>query len=122
MKQKQKRGQLSQALWWLMWLSWFGLLVHQAADVERFAGTWALTGLRCLPLLCFLWAVTRDSLKLFIWFDLILLFYFISAVEAVFAYQADGLSVAGLMLVVTLFISCMLYIRYRGRETRLAAG
>jgi hypothetical protein len=77
MKQKQKRGQLSQALWWLMWLSWFGLLVHQAADVERFAGTWALTGLRCLPLLCFLWAATRDSLKLFIWFDLILLFYFI---------------------------------------------
>jgi uncharacterized membrane protein len=66
--------------------------------------------------------VTRDSLKLFIWFDLILLFYFISAVEAVFAYQADGLSVAGLALVVTLFISCMLYIRYRGRETRLAAG
>ena len=121
MKQKQKRGQLSQALWWLMWLSWFWLLVHQAADVERFAGTWALTGLRCLPLLCFLWAATRDSLKLFIWFDLILLFYFIPAVEAVFAHQADGLSVAGLTLVVTLFISCMLYIRYRGRETRLAA-
>ena len=122
MKQKQKRGQLSQALWWLMWLSWFGLLVQQAADVERFAGTLALTGLRFLPLLCFLLAATRDSLKLFIWFDLILLFYFISAVEAVFAYQADGLSVAGLTLVVTLFISCMLYIRYRGRETHLAAG
>ena len=63
MKQKQKRGQLSQALWWLMWVSWFGLLVQQAADVERFAGTWALTGLRCLPLLCFLWAAKRDSLK-----------------------------------------------------------
>ena len=121
MKQKQKRGQLSQALWWLMWVSWFGLLVQQAADVERFAGTWALTGLRCLPLLCFLWAAKRDSLKLFIWFDLILLFYCISAVEAVFAYQADGLSVAGLTLVVTSFVSCMLYIRYRGRETRLAA-
>ena len=122
MKQKQKRGQLSQALWWLMWLSWLGLLVQQAADVERFAGTWALTGLRCLPLLCFLWAATRDSLKLFIWFDLILLFYFISAVEAVFAYQADGLSVTGLTLVVTLFVSCMLYIRYRSREIRPAAG
>ena len=122
MKQKQKRGQLSQALWWLMWLSWFGLVVQQAADVERFAGTWALTGLRSLPLLCFVWAATRDSLKLFIWFDLILLFYFISAVEAVFAYQADGLSVAGLTLVVTLFVSCMLYIRYRSREIRPAAG
>ena len=64
---------------------------------------------------------TRFSQAVY-WFDLILLFYFISAVEAVFAYQADGLSVAGLTLVVTLFISCMLYIRYRGRETRLAAG
>jgi uncharacterized membrane protein len=50
------------------------------------------------------------------------LFYFISAVEAVFAYQADGLSVAGLTLVVTLFVSCMLYIRYRSREVRPAAG
>ena len=122
MKQKQQRGQLSRALWCLMWLSWFGLLMQQAADVERFAGTWALTGLRCLPLLCFLWAATLDSLKLFIWFDLILLFYFISAVEAVFAYQADGLSVAGLTLVVTLFVSRMLYIRYRSREIRPAAG
>ena len=121
MKQKQQRGQLSRALWCLMWLSWFGLLMQQAADVERFAGTWALTGLRCLPLLCFLWAATLDSLKLFIWFDLILLFYFISAVEAVFAYQAGGLSVAGLTLVVTLFVSCMLYIRYRSREIRPAA-
>ena len=96
--------------------------MQQAADVERFAGTWALIGLRCLPLLCFLWAATLDSPKLFIWFDLILLFYFISAVEAVFAYQADGLSVAGLTLVVTLFVSCMLYIRYRSREIRPAAG
>jgi uncharacterized membrane protein len=122
MKQKQQRGQLSRALWCFMWLSWFGLLMQQAADVERFAGTWALTGLRCLPLLCFLWAAALDSLKLFIWFDLILLFYFISAVEAVFAYQADGLSVAGLTLVVTLFVSCMLYIRYRSREIRPAAG
>ena len=121
MKQKQQRGQLSRALWCLMWLSLFGLLMQQAADVERFAGTWALTGLRCLPLLCFLWAATLDSLKHFIWFDLILLFYFISAVEAVFAYQADGLSVAGLTLVVTLFVSCMLYIRYRSPEIRPAA-
>ncbi len=120
MKQKQKRGHLSQVLWWLMWLSWFGLLVQQAADIERFAGTWALTGLKCLPLLCFLWAAIRDSPKLFIWFDLLLLFYFISAVMAVFAHQADGLSIAGLTLVVMLFVSCMLYIRFRSRETRLA--
>ena len=42
----------------------------------------------------------------------------LSAVEAAFAYQADVLSIAGLLLVVINFTACMLYIRYRGRELR----
>ena len=105
-----------------MWVTWLGLLVQQAADVERFAGTWALVGLRCLPLLIFVWFSLRDSLRLLIWYELVLLFYFISAVEAAFAYQADTLSVTGLALVVIQFTVCMLYIRYRGRELRPAAS
>ena len=75
-----------------MGLTWLGFVVQQAADVERFSGTWLLSGLRGAPLLFFLWAAFTDSMRLFIWFELVLLFYFISAVEAAFAYQGDVLS------------------------------
>ena len=116
--QTEPRGRLTSALWILMWLTWLGFMAQQAADVERFSGTWLLIGLRGAPLVFFLWAVLTDSMRLFIWFELVLLFYFISAVEAAFAYQADLLSIAGLALVVINFTACMLYIRYRGRELR----
>ena len=121
MKQRVQRGALTGPMWWVMWGTWLGLLVQQAADVERFAGAWALVGLRCLPLLLYVWFALRDSLRLLIWYELVLLFYFISAVEAAFAYEADTLSVAGLALVVIQFTVCMLYIRYRGREVRAAS-
>jgi uncharacterized membrane protein len=116
--QTAPRGRLTLSLWSLMWLTWLGFVAQQAADVERFSGTWLLSGLRSAPLLFFLWAAFTDSMRLFIWFELVLLFYFISAVEAAFAYQADVLSIAGLALVVINFTACMLYIRYRGRELR----
>ena len=116
--QTASRGRLTSALWILMWLTWLGFVAQQAADVERFSGTWLLIGLRGAPLVFFLWAALTDSMRLFIWFELVLLFYFISAVEAAFAYQADILSIAGLALVVINFTACMLYIRYRGREPR----
>ena len=116
--QTEPRGRLTSALWILMWLTWLGFVAQQAADVERFSGTWLLIGLRGAPLVFFLWAALTDSMRLFIWFELVLLFYFISAVEAAFAYQADILSIAGLALVVINFTACMLYIRYRGRELR----
>ena len=116
--QTPPRGRLTSALWILMWLTWLGFVAQQAADVERFSGTWLLIGLRGTPLVLFLWATLTDSMRLFIWFELVLLFYFISAVEAAFAYRADILSIAGLALVVINFTACMLYIRYRGRELR----
>ena len=116
--QTAPRGRLTFFLWALMGLTWLGFVVQQAADVERFSGTWLLSGLRSAPLLFFLLAAFTDSMRLFIWFELVLLFYFISAVEAACAYQADVLSIAGLALVVINFTACMLYIRYRGRELR----
>ena len=116
--QTASRGRLTFVLWIVMWLTWLGFVAQQAADVERFSGTWMLIWLRGAPLVFFLWAAFTDSMRLFIWFELVLLFYFISAVEAAFAYQGDVLSIAGLVLVVINFTSCMLYIRYRGRELR----
>ena len=86
--QTAPRGRLTLSLWSLMWLTWLGFVAQQAADVERFSGTWLLSGLRSAPLLFFLWAAFTDSMRLFIWFELVLLFYFISAVEAAFACWA----------------------------------
>ena len=116
--QTASRGRLNFALWSVMWLTWLSFVAQQAADVERFSGTWMLIWLRGAPLVFFLWAAFTDSMRLFIWFELVLLFYFISAVEAAFAYQADVLSISGLVLVVINFTACMFYIRYRGRELR----
>ena len=48
------RGRLTRTLWSLMWLTWLGFMAQQAADVERFSGTWVLIGLRGAPLLLFL--------------------------------------------------------------------
>ena len=122
MKQSVERGPLTGSMWWIMWVTWISFLGQQAADVERFSGTLALVGLRCFPLMLFIWFAVRDSLRLLIWYELVLLFYFTSAVEAAFAYQADALSITGLTLVIVQFIVCMLYIRYRGREVRAATG
>ncbi|GIR70910.1 MAG: hypothetical protein CM15mP74_21610 [Halieaceae bacterium] len=52
-------------------------------------GDMGISGLRCLPLLLYVWFALRDSLRLLIWYELVLLFYFISSVEAAFAYEAD---------------------------------
>ena len=38
--QTASRGRLTFALWSLMWLTWLGFVAQQAADVERFSGTW----------------------------------------------------------------------------------
>jgi len=97
-----------------MWLTWLGFLIQKAADVERSSGNWLSSAYSARPLIFFLWAALKENLRLLIWYELVLLFYFISAVEAAFAYQADWLSAAGLILVVTNFTACMLYIRYRG--------
>ena len=113
------RGTITAVLWWCMWSGWLLLLCHQIADVQRFDGPWMLIGLRCLPLTIFLWGAIHDSLKALIWFELVILFYFVSAVEAVFAHGWDTLSITGLFLVVLQFLVCMFYIRYRGREIRI---
>lgn len=112
------RGRASSALWWILWLGWDLLLSQQVLDAGRFGSSWQLIVLRCAPLLVFLWGWWRDSLTGLIWFELVLLFYFVSAVEAAFAYRADLLSVVGLALIILLFSAVVMYIRLRGRELR----
>lgn len=115
-------GGSNKILRWLMVVMWVLFLCQQVADIARFHGGWGLAFLRVVPLWLFVWCWYRDSIIGLIWFELVLLFYFISAVEAAFAYHGDRLSLMGLGLVVSLFTLCLAYIRYRGRERRLGVA
>ena len=112
------KSRLTRVLWWTMAAIWVLFLCQQVADIARFNGGWGLAAVRVAPLFIFLWSWHRDSMIGLIWFELVLLFYFISVVEATFAYHADSLSVSGLTLLAALFAVCLAYIRYRGRERR----
>ena len=68
----------------------------------------------------FLFGVSRDNLQWIIWYCLLLLFYFVGAVEDVFARPNNLIVVSGLIIIVLLFSVCTAYIRFRGRERRTA--
>jgi uncharacterized membrane protein len=115
------RGQLTSTLWIALWLLSAGYLTFRGGEVFAAGGGFALWLLSMAPLLLFLIGVARDSLQWIIWFCLLLLFYFVVAVEAVFARPNDLLVVGALVDLILLFSVCTAYIRYRGRELRASA-
>lgn len=112
------RNRLTAALWWALWCLWLVFTLQQVADVARYDAPWPVWVLRVLPLVLFVPGVARDSLRAVVWLCFVLLFYFVSAVEAVFARPADILTVLGIVSVVALFIVATFYIRSRGRQLR----
>lgn len=112
------RSGMTQIIWALLWLSWLALLTQQIVDVARFNAPWPMWVLRALPLVLFVPGVARDNLRALIWLCFVILFYFVSAVESVFAQPGDAVAVAGLVSVVSLFIVSVAYLRFRGRELR----
>lgn len=117
-----KRSGKTQALWWLLWLVWIVYVGQQVIDVARFNAPWPVWLLRIAPLVLFVPGVARDNLRAVIWLCFVVLFYFISSVEALFAQPSDLVAVVGIVAVVALFISATLYIRFRGRELKLATS
>ncbi|PDH38076.1 MAG: hypothetical protein CNF01_02320 [Halieaceae bacterium MED-G27] len=115
------RGHLTGPLWIALWCLSAGYLSLRGGEVFAAGGGWALWLLSMAPLLLFLVGVARDSLQWIIWFCLLLLFYFVVAVEAVFARPNNLLVVGALADLILLFSVCTAYIRYRGRELRASA-
>ena len=115
------RGQLTSTLWIALWSLSAGYLAFRRGEVVAAGGGLALWLLSMAPLLLFLIGVARDSLQWIIWFCLLLLFYFVVAVEAVFARPNNLLVVGALIDLILLFSVCTAYIRYRGREIRASA-
>lgn len=119
---RPSRGPLTRALWWLMWLSWLGLCAQQVMNVARFGAPWPMWVLWLLPLVLFMPGVARDNLRAVIWLCLVTMFYFVLAVEWVFAQPTALVPISGLLLVVLLFVAAVSYIRLRGPELRQQAS
>ena len=112
------RGALTGRLWVIIWVLSLALIAQGALEVFELGARWPVWLLSVAPLLLFLIGVARDSLHWLIWYCLLLLFYFISAVEDTFARPQNVIVVSGLVIVVLLFSACTAYIRFRGREKR----
>jgi uncharacterized membrane protein len=104
--QSVERGQVTGNLWLSLWVLSVALISQGALEVIELGGRWPLWLASVAPIILFLFGVSRDNLQWIIWYCLLLLFYFVSAVE--------------LVIIVLLFSVCTAYIRFRGRERRTA--
>lgn len=104
--------------WGLLWAAWLLLLGQQFADAFLRGVPWVIWCGKLLPLLIFLPGMLRDRLRSFIWLCFVSLLYFITLVERLFALPGSLLAQAGMLAVVVLFVSAMLYVRARGPELR----
>ena len=112
------RGKLTGRLWATLWILSAGLIIQGGLEVFELGARWPVWLISIAPLLLFLIGVARDNLHWLIWYCLLLLFYFISAVEDAFARPHNSIVISGLVIVVLLFSVCTAYLRFRGREKR----
>ena len=112
------RGKLTSRLWATLWILSAGLIIQGGLEVFELGARWPVWLISIAPLLLFLIGVARDNLHWLIWYCLLLLFYFISAVEDAFARPHNSIVISGLVIVVLLFSVCTAYLRFRGREKR----
>ena len=112
------RSILTRWLWIALWVLSGALVLQGGLELLQLGARWPVWVLSVLPLLVFLVGVAKDNLVWLIWYCLLLLFYFISAVEDTFARPNNIIVVGGLVIIVLLFCVCTAYLRFRGREKR----
>lgn len=83
---------------------------------------WVIWLLRLVPLLLFIPGMLADRLRSYIWLCFVCLLYFMSAVLRVFAQPQDPVTITGLVAIVALFISAMLYVRWRAQQLKREAS
>lgn len=102
----------------LTWLAWVVLLLTQVIDVWVHHIPAIIIFGKLIPLLIFLPGMVRENLRSYVWLCFVSLLYFISLVERLFAQPDSLLAAAGMVAVVSLFISSMLFVRWRARELK----
>ena len=116
------RAVLSSRAHLLTWLSWSLLLLQQVADAVLYPVPWIIWVGKLLPLLLFLPGMLKDNLRSYIWLCFVCLLYFIALVERLFAQPGNWVLITGMVAVVVLFSSAMMYVRWRARELRPAVS
>jgi uncharacterized membrane protein len=102
----------------LTWLAWAVLLLTQAIDAWVHHIPAIIFIGKLVPLLIFVPGMVRENLRSYVWLCFVSLLYFISLVERLFAQPDSLLAIAGMFAVVSLFISSMLFVRWRARELK----
>ncbi len=116
-----ERGSHSRPTWLLTWAAWLVLFSQQLVDAWIHQLPLIIWLGKLCPMLIFVPGMLRDRLRSYIWLCFVSLLYFIAMVERNFAQPGNLLAVTGLVAVVVLFCSAMLYVRWRARELRPAA-
>lgn len=113
-----ERGSLTRYCLLVTWLSYGLMLGSQLADSALQQLPASIYVIRLTPLLIFLPGMYADRLRSFIWLCFVCLLYFMAWVERLFASPSEAVSIVGMVAVVALFISSMMYVRWRARELK----
>lgn len=105
----------------------FGLLLL-VISINRWlapVGTWRENSMiwviQCAPLLIFLPGLWRGVVSTYAWLGFVVLVYFAAAVMRLFLPHWQALDTINLMLTIVLFVSALLFIRWRARADRVLA-
>lgn len=100
------------------WASFTVLLIQQAIEAWVRNAPWIIWLAVLLPLVIFIPGMLRDNLRTFIWVCFVSLLYFMRLVVDLFEDPQNPLAIIGMIAVVLLFCSAMMYVRWRAREQR----
>lgn len=105
----------------VVWLSFIVLMLQQVVEVWAGQAPWIIWLAVLLPLIIFIPGMLQDNLRSYIWLCFVLLLYFMRLVVALFAEPGSPMAVIGMVAVVILFVSAMMYVRWRAQELRESA-
>ena len=80
------------------------------------APNFTIWAVHALPLLLCLPGMLRGNYRSYTWLSFLILMYFLSSVEGVFAPESSHYHSVSLVLVVVIFIACVLIIRWTGLQ------
>jgi uncharacterized membrane protein len=94
------------------------LLLNTVQTLNQVVPNWTLWSIGALPIIFILRPVWQGRPMAHAWLCFLLLMYFIVAVQNIFSPSCDIFDVLRLVMVVTVFLSAMMYVRWGSRALR----
>jgi uncharacterized membrane protein len=122
-KNYQRLSQYSRNL---AWLSYAGLLLVLVLNTVVWptcqrSPNGVILAIQLVLLLVFLPGMLKQNVRTYVWLTFTLLGFFMASVSTAFACSSH-LTLAEVLLIVTLFISAMMYVRWRSLELKQRAS